>query len=203
MPGIARPIDAEASASADEALYEAHKNDRRPNALYDAAGNRKKLSATDPKQEALRQEWRDYYNGALDDREAPPPEDAPPARKPRGKRGGKSGKNSSQESAASPPANNNFGGAVRDCRPLYKITIALRPKPYIEDAPEEWLAPPDDTLYAYMHFKAEITDGPKDDYLDGSGFVAYDEIPQGPCSIRFPEFYDEARVAIKALIAGY
>lgn len=61
MPRLARPLDQEADDSADEELYAAHYEDPRPNALYDAAGNRRKLSGDDPAQEGLRREWIELY----------------------------------------------------------------------------------------------------------------------------------------------
>ena len=70
MSGIQRPLDHEAVQSADEQIYAAHEEDPRPNALFDADGNRKQLSSTDPSQEALRQEWREYYSAAVDAKEA-------------------------------------------------------------------------------------------------------------------------------------
>lgn len=59
-----RPLDPNATSAADEQIYAAHADDPRPNALYDADGNRTPLSATDPSQAALRREWMDYYIAA-------------------------------------------------------------------------------------------------------------------------------------------
>lgn len=84
MTGITRPLNQEAVAAADEEIYANHAGDPRPNALYDADGNRKKLDATDPEQEALRQEWLDLYaahDGEVEDPDDPPedpPEDPVP-----------------------------------------------------------------------------------------------------------------------------
>lgn len=55
------PLNSQACSAADEQIYAAHANDPRPNALYDANGNRLLLDADDPSQEALRAEWMDYY----------------------------------------------------------------------------------------------------------------------------------------------
>lgn len=60
-PRAARPLDKKAVADADKALYAAHAGDPRPNALFDAAGRKKPLSATDPSQECLRDEWMRLY----------------------------------------------------------------------------------------------------------------------------------------------
>lgn len=56
-----RPLNAEACNAADEEIYARHESDPRPNALFDANGNRRALSATDPAQADLRREWMDLY----------------------------------------------------------------------------------------------------------------------------------------------
>src|SRR5215472_2926717 len=56
-----RPLNQDAVAAADDDLYQKHADDPRPNALYDADGNRKPLDANDPDQADLRQEWMDAY----------------------------------------------------------------------------------------------------------------------------------------------
>ena len=60
-PRASRPLNRQAVTAADDAIYAAHQGDPRPNALYYAAGNKKPLSATDPTQECLRDEWFDLY----------------------------------------------------------------------------------------------------------------------------------------------
>ena len=83
---IERPLDADAVHQADEQIYTNHANDPRPNALYDAQGNRLKLDATDPSQEDLRQEWRDLYKAALAKKKQgqgnPPPAPRPGGNQP-------------------------------------------------------------------------------------------------------------------------
>lgn len=59
-----RPLDPKAVVDANGALYRAHAGDPRPNALYDAAGNRQPLGARDPSQAALRTEWLNAYEAA-------------------------------------------------------------------------------------------------------------------------------------------
>jgi flagellar motility protein MotE (MotC chaperone) len=54
-----------AVASADEQIYALHENDKRPNPLFDSGGARRKLSATDPGQAALRTKWCELYLAAL------------------------------------------------------------------------------------------------------------------------------------------
>ncbi|MFN0103160.1 MAG: hypothetical protein ACKV2U_13855 [Bryobacteraceae bacterium] len=56
-----RPLNDAAVQAADDEIYRRHANDPRPNALYDANGNRLPLSATDPAQTDLRREWMDLY----------------------------------------------------------------------------------------------------------------------------------------------
>ncbi len=69
-----RPLNDAAMASADEDIYAAHAADPRPNALFDADGRRLALHPTDPAQEALREEWFDYYErhgGGVEDADTP------------------------------------------------------------------------------------------------------------------------------------
>jgi len=68
-----RPLDSKGIAAADLAIYAAHEKDPRPNALFDAAGKKKPLSATDPAQECLRDEWMQHYAGAGSKVEQPKP----------------------------------------------------------------------------------------------------------------------------------
>jgi hypothetical protein len=56
-----RPLNQDAVQAADDDLYSKHEGDPRPNALYDADGNRLPLSASDPNQAGLREEWMDDY----------------------------------------------------------------------------------------------------------------------------------------------
>lgn len=56
-----KPLNSKAVAAADEEIYSRHENDDRPNPLFDEQGDRRKLSATDPSQVQLRQEWIKLY----------------------------------------------------------------------------------------------------------------------------------------------
>ena len=56
-----RPLNPAAVQAADDEIYQRHEDDPHPNPLYDAAGNRLPLSATDPAQTDLRREWMDLY----------------------------------------------------------------------------------------------------------------------------------------------
>jgi hypothetical protein len=70
-----RPLDPQATRAADDELYSRHESDPRPNALYDADGNRQPLDATDPDQAALRTEWMDLYEANGGEVEGSPPSD--------------------------------------------------------------------------------------------------------------------------------
>ena len=56
-----RPLDPAAVRAADNEIYRRHEADPRPNPLFDGAGHRRPLSATDPAQTELRREWMDLY----------------------------------------------------------------------------------------------------------------------------------------------
>lgn len=77
MSRVARPLNMAAVSAADEAMYAKYENEPRPNALYNADGTRRKLSGTDPSQEALRQEWITLYLAKKGELEAPPPPPKP------------------------------------------------------------------------------------------------------------------------------
>lgn len=73
-----RPLNPTAVSAADDEIYKRHEGDPRPNALYDADGNRLPLSATDPSQAALRKEWMDLYIANGGEIESDPPAPTPP-----------------------------------------------------------------------------------------------------------------------------
>jgi hypothetical protein len=56
-----QPLNPAAVSAADNKIYSTHESDPRPNALYDASGNRRALNPCDPAQAALRSEWMDSY----------------------------------------------------------------------------------------------------------------------------------------------
>lgn len=56
MSRVKRPLNMAAVSTADEGMYAKYQKKPRPNALYNADGTRRKLSATDPQQEDLRRE---------------------------------------------------------------------------------------------------------------------------------------------------
>jgi hypothetical protein len=73
-----RPLNRDAASAADDEIYSNHEDDPRPNALYDADGNRKPLSATDPAQADLRREWMDSYVANGGQVESPARNPSPP-----------------------------------------------------------------------------------------------------------------------------
>ncbi len=73
-----RPLNQAAVQAADNEIYARHAGDPRPNALYDASGNRLALSATDPAQADLRREWMDLYVANGGEVEGQSPNPAPP-----------------------------------------------------------------------------------------------------------------------------
>jgi hypothetical protein len=176
---LERPLDPKATAAADEQLYALHENDPRPNALYDAQGNRLRLRISDPSQEGLRQQWRDLYREAKANGDQPGPKaDAPPA----------SG-NGQSAGDPPPPSDRPVSDPVLKCRPLHWIKIRLIRLPYRRAPPAWWLAE-DSSPYAYEPFVAEITDGHKTGATDRDRAVRYDEIPAGTCSIQYDHFFD-------------
>src|SRR5689334_18676005 len=61
MERLQRPLDLDSVARADELLYAAHKDDPRPNPLFNAQGNRAPLDPNNPAQADVQQEWCNHY----------------------------------------------------------------------------------------------------------------------------------------------
>lgn len=72
MSTYKRPLNSSAVAKADDALYRNHAGDPRPNALFDAAGNRLPLDPDDPSQAGLRKEWGNLYLANGGELQGPP-----------------------------------------------------------------------------------------------------------------------------------
>jgi hypothetical protein len=194
MRRIERPLDHDAVQSADEQIYDAHQDDPRPNALFDADGNQKQLSSTDPSQEALRQEWRADYFAALDAKKGATADDevdnsqAPQSDNPE------------SPTSSSNETNNDPGNPVASCPDTHWITIQLQPKKRAQIGPTFWPAPPPETAFYCEFYKAEITDGHKEDYLNESGAASYTGIPAGDCSIEFPIVFNDLRDYFDAVV---
>jgi hypothetical protein len=128
-PGLSeratRPLNTSAVSSADDDLYARHADDPRPNALYDDQGNRKPLSATDPDQADLRNEWMDSYKA-------------------------NGGETESTDTSGTPA-----GQTVKPCEPQLTVNPLIDgdlvdlddsdiPEPDAEEEPEEPESPPPD-----------------------------------------------------------
>jgi hypothetical protein len=86
-----------------------------------------------------------------------------------------------------------------DPQDQHRIAIMLVPLPTTSihwDTP--WW-PPGKRRYAHLFFSADTTDGHHEGALDGSGVVRFDRIPEGTCSISFPQFYDDIELTLKNL----
>jgi hypothetical protein len=70
------------------------------------------------------------------------------------------------------------------------IKVRLVPEPDLSARPDYWRAKPVGESYPREEFSAKITDGPKEESLDGDGRIEYQGIPAGTCSFRFDEFFD-------------
>ena len=81
----------------------------------------------------------------------------------------------------------------------YHIAIMLVPLPTASVHSDTPWWPPGKRSYTDLPFSADITDGHHDGTLDGAGVVAFDGIPEGTCSISFPQFYDDIETALKSL----
>src|SRR5688572_4207107 len=186
MPRLERPLDKEAVQEADEQIYALHAGDPRPNALYDANGNRLKLDATDPAQAGLRSEWCDLYRAALakKKKEPPPDEGKPPEPKP------------PAPPPPAPPSDDPVGEVTKPCPKKFWIKTHLIRLPDQKARPDWW---PSDAggPYPYEPYTAEITDGHKESALDSDGFAGYENIPAGSCSWKFTTFFDLVETALK------
>ena len=166
MARLKRPLDREAVKEADDKLYAEHAGDPRPNALYDANGNRRPLSATDPAQAELRREWVAAYEESMeaDAAAAPPLPDS----------------GSSDERPVADP--------VEPCPNKHFFHVAVVPRPDSAPRPDYW-APQGGNPYAYESFAAQLPNGPKNGKLNGSGGVRVDDIPAGACQLKMDKFF--------------
>jgi len=101
-----RPLNAAAVQAADDEIYRRHEGDPRPNPLYDAAGNRRPLSDTDPGQADLRREWMDLYvaNG---------------------------GQVENTPRSSSPPSSGGGSAPVSPVTPCTSCTVTISPTPLV------------------------------------------------------------------------
>jgi hypothetical protein len=165
MGQIEKPLDQEAVAAADAELYGRHGNDPRPNALYDASGNRRPLSPSDPAQAGARAEWRSLYQAHLEKKNGPkkaPPEPAP----------------------ATDRAPDN---PVQPCPDSHWIEVTLKPRPDQRPRPTWWPAATA-SPYGAEPYAASGACGSKTGKM-AAGMSRLSNIPAGTCGFSFPEFY--------------
>ena len=151
---------------ADDKLYERHAGDRRPNALYDANGNRRPLDPDAPEQAELLHEWIALYNESMEADVA-----AVPSRPDSG---------SSHERPVADP--------VERCPNKHWITIRVVPRPDSGPRPDYW-APLVGNAFAAEPFNAQLPNGQKSGKLDGSGAMRFDDIPAGACQWKMDKFF--------------
>lgn len=184
MTRIARPLDPAAVRAADDALYAKHAGDPRPNALFDEAGHRQPLDATDPDQAALRQEWCQTYQqekaaqGGGGEAAAPAPAAAAPP-----------------PAAAAPPSDCPVGSPVQGCPKTHKVAFSVVAAPDAGARKAWWPARPPE--YAGVPFSADLPDGRKEGTLGGAGEARFDGIPAGSCRFTMAKFYEDVEAALK------
>ncbi len=177
MTRIARPLDPAAVRAADEALYANHADDPRPNALFDEAGNRQPLDATDPDQAALRQEWcQTYQEEKAGGGSAAAATAKPPA-------------------AAAPPSDCPVGSPVQGCPKTHRVAFAVVAAPDAGARKAWW--PARAPGYAGVPFTADLPDGRKEGTLGGDGEAKFDGIPAGSCRFEMARFYEDVEAALK------
>jgi hypothetical protein len=165
MARLSRPLDRESVRQADAQIYDRHANDSRPNALYDANGNRRRLHPSDPAQAELRREWVALYRESL--------ADAPAAAEP-------------SDSGSSP--DRPVADPVQPCPNKHWVHVSVVPRPDAEPRPHYW-APRGGNPYAGEAFNARLTNGEQRGSLDGSGSMRADGIPAGACALKMAEFF--------------
>ncbi len=172
MARLKRPLDRQAVKEADDKIYDKHRTDPRPNALFDAKGNRRPLNPNDPAQANLRREWVASYNESLASTEA-------------------ANKHPAQATPPTTPAASTerpVSSAVQPCPLKHWIRIQVVPRPDLKQRPAYW-APVGSNPYVTEAFTAQITDGHHDGELDGGASVRFDRIPAGSCQVTLQEFF--------------
>jgi len=171
---IEMPLSSDAVQAADEEIYARHANDPRPNALYDAEGNRLPLDADDPAQEALREEWRQLYAAALAGEEAPSDPDE----------GG-----TGPEPPSPPEGNRPIDDPVEPCPYAFWLDVTLIPRPDQQPRPAWW--PREADPYPGEHVATDAPTATHLRALDGNGNVHWDDLPAGAYTVEFWQFFSE------------
>lgn len=180
MGRIQRPLDSAAVRQADDEIYARHANDPRPNALYDAQGNRRPLDPVDPSQAALRAEWCALYEAALAGADAP---------------SGGPGTGTVPSEPEPPPTNRPVDGPVEPCPNAHWLDVTLRiaPEPGARPA---WWPVERRTGYASEHVSTSAPAQSPLRQLDANGHVRWDGIPAGAYDVVFWKFYHEVDVLL-------
>jgi hypothetical protein len=191
MSRLPRPLNKAAVHQADEQLYDRHRDDPRPNALFSADGVRRPLYPANPAQADLRTEWRGLYVDAATET---------------GSEAGSHGLVNSKRAVSSivqacEASPWTSGGNKKIARPDGKrpeprpqdthwIKITLRAQPDVGRRPDYW-PERNDNSYASEAFSATLTSGPDAGSLDSEGNVRRDDIPSGSCRFHFDDFHRE------------
>lgn len=185
MGRIRRPLNSAAVADADDKIYSGHANDPRPNALYDAQGNRRPLDSVDPSQAALRAEWCDLYEKALAEQD---------------EQFGGGAKNADAE--PEPPLTNRpVDSPVEQCPNSHWLDVTLQPAPETRPRPAYWPVERR-TGYASEHVSTTAPVQQPLRQLNGNGNVRWDGIPAGTYDVVFWKFYYEADLQLWREIGG-
>jgi hypothetical protein len=189
VAALKQPLDPAAVTAADEAVYSRYASQPRPNALFDAAGNRLPLDASDPAQMGLRSEWRQAYEAALQQREA----DGGPA---------SAGLQPAQaRDAVCRPAKRQPGPSravadpVQPCPRTHWFEVQLTVLPDADARPAWWPARPAAIAGGFV---AEVTSGRQEDTLGTDGKLRIDGIAAGRCGVHFAKLLDEVQQALES-----
>ena len=185
MGRIRRPLNSANVAKADDKIYSDHANDPRPNALYDARGNRRPLDPVDPSQAALRAEWCALYETALAEHDKP--------------FGG--GVKSEPTEPGPPLTNRPVDSPVEQCPTSHWLDVTLQPAPDARPRPAWW---PVERRTGYASEDAS-TAAPAQQplrQLNGNGNVRWEGIPAGAYDVVFWKFYYEVDVQLLREIGG-
>ncbi|WNG56718.1 hypothetical protein F0U59_19625 [Archangium gephyra] len=164
-------------AKADEQLYAAHRDDPRPNPLFDAQGNRRKLDPTDPAQADVQREWLSHYTA-----ETAKKKDSGAAAKPK--------------TTSSDCSNRAVDDPVLPCTIKHWLIIRLSARPNLE-ARAQGGEVDRQPGYAGEKYTASGACGNKEGALDGGASLRFQNIKAGHCTIVFKDFYEDIEAFFK------
>ena len=178
MTSIQTPLSSDAVRAADDEIYARHANDPRPNALYDAQGNRLPLDPVDPSQEALREEWRQLYAAAL------AAEDGQPD-------GGDGSGGGAPDEPEPPEGNRPVDDPVEPCPYDHWLDVTLLPVPDQASGRPPWWPPRTRGPYQSEHVSTNAPVAVHLRQLNGAGNHRWGDIPAGAYDVVFWRFYHE------------